>query len=70
MTEALFTVAKKQKQYRSNDEENSKNAVYSYSEIRTLYKFENRSACDSTGKLEDILDKMGLNKHKATRPLK
>lgn len=50
--------------------EKAKNAVYSYSEIRTLYKFENRSACDTTGKLEDILDKMGLNKHKVMRPLK
>lgn len=70
MTEALFTVAKKQKQYRSNDEGKSKNAVYSHSEIRTLYKFENRSACDTTGKPEDILDKMGLNKHEAMRPLK
>ena len=70
MTEALFTVAKKQKQHRSNDEEKCKNAVYSYREIRTLYKFENRRACYTIGKPERILDKVGLNKHEAMRPLK
>lgn len=70
LTEALFTVAKKQKQHRSNDEEKCKNAVYSYREIRTLYKFENRRACYTTGKPERIPDKVGLNKHEATRPLK
>lgn len=32
--------------------------------------FENRSACYTIGKPEHILDKMGLNKHEAMRPLK